>query len=327
MPVPRARELASRSAAGLLRLLSALGRRLIRAGAAFVPWLLAQSRRLRAWARSSSVLSSRARRSVATVGFVAILGVAALGSWLSGTPEADSTPSASASAAPSASASPSASPSPSRSVTPARKVDESKPPKGSIMTRTGDASVALTFDDGPQPTWTPQILDQLKAAGVKATFCLIGRQVKANAALVRRIVAEGHTLCNHSWSHDLRLGHRTDAEIRADIQRTDAAIHAVVPGAPIRYFRQPGGEWTAGEVKLIKEMGKVPLGWAVDPWDWKTPGVDQIVSRVLGHTTRGAIVLLHDGGGDRSQTSAALRRILPALKAKFVLRALPTGAA
>ncbi|NUR50327.1 MAG: polysaccharide deacetylase family protein [Hamadaea sp.] len=327
MPVPRARELASRTGAGLSRLVKRLGHVLARAGTAFVPWALSQLRRLRAWAQSPSVLSSRARRSVASAGFVAILGVAALGSCLSGTPKPDTN--VSASAPPSSSASPSVSPSPSPSATtaPPRKVDESKPPKGSVMTRTGDASVALTFDDGPHPTWTPRVLDQLKAAGVKATFCLIGRQVKANAALVRRMVAEGHTLCNHSWSHDLRLGHRTDAQIKADVLRTDAAIHAVVPGVPIRYFRQPGGEWTAGEVKLLKQMGKVALGWAVDPWDWKNPGVSQIVSRVLGHTSRGAIVLMHDGGGDRSQTNAALRQILPALKAKFVLRALPAGTA
>jgi peptidoglycan-N-acetylglucosamine deacetylase len=324
MPVPRARELAKRCAVGLSRLL-------IQAGVALVLGLLSLMRRLRVWAGGSSVLSSRARRSVATIGFVVILSVAAFATFLSsGTPKADSTPSAHASsetagATPSASASPK--PSLSPTVAPARKVDESRPPKGSIMTRTGDASVALTFDDGPQPTWTPQVLDQLKALGIKATFCVIGRQVKPNAALVRRIVAEGHTLCNHSWSHDLRLAHRTDAEIRADIQRTDAAIHSVVPGVPVRYFRQPGGEWTAGEVKIVKQMGKVPLGWSVDPSDWKKPGVDAIVNGVLSHTGKGSIVLMHDGGGDRSQTCAALRRILPVLKSRFILRALPTGSA
>ncbi|NUR74600.1 MAG: polysaccharide deacetylase family protein [Hamadaea sp.] len=295
----------------------------MRAGAAFVPWSLDRLRRLHAWSRGQSVLSSRARRSVASAGFVAILGVAALGSCLSGN-NSDTTPSASGSPSASPSPSVSAKPSPSPAVVP-KKVDESKPPKGSVITRTTDGSVALTFDDGPQPTWTPRVLDQLKAAGIKATFCLIGRQVKANAALVRRMVAEGHTLCNHSWSHDLRLGHRTDVQIKADIERTDAAIHAVVPGVPIHYFRQPGGEWTAGEVKLVKELGKVPLGWAVDPWDWKNPGVAQIVSRVLGHTGHGSIVLMHDGGGDRSQTNAALRQILPALKAKYALRPLPPG--
>ena len=327
MPLPPARELAIEAAAGLLRLLRSLLILLRKATARIGPWLRASLVWLRVWAGGSSVLSSRARRSVATAGFVAILSVAALGSCLSGTPQADSSaaPAASPSASPSASASPS--PSPSRAATPSSKVDQSKPPKGSIMTWTGSAMVALTFDDGPQPTWTPKVLDQLRAAGIKATFCLIGRQVKANAALVRRMVAEGHTLCNHSWSHDLKLGHRTEAEIRADVQRTDAAIHTVVPNAPIRYFRQPGGEWTAGEVRILKAMGKVPLGWSVDPWDWTSPGADQIVSRVLSHTNPGAIVLLHDGGGDRSQTWAALRRLLPALKAKFTLRALPPAPA
>jgi peptidoglycan/xylan/chitin deacetylase (PgdA/CDA1 family) len=331
MPVPRARELVQQALAGLLRALRTLLGLTRRAVAESGPRLRRSLAVLRTWARGSSVLSSRARRSVATAGFAAILSVAALGSCLSGPPVADSTPSASAAPSMSASASPSPSASPSATpsarLVPARKVDQAKPPKGSIMTRTGSAMVALTFDDGPQPTWTPRILDQLRAAGIKATFCLIGKQVKANAALVRRMVAEGHTLCNHSWSHDLNLGKRTEAEIRADLQRTDAAIHAVVPNVPIRYFRQPGGAWTAGEVRVIKAMGKVPLGWSVDPWDWANPGVDQIVSRVLSHTTPGAIVLLHDGGGDRSQTSTALRRILPALKSRFTLRALPPAPA
>jgi peptidoglycan/xylan/chitin deacetylase (PgdA/CDA1 family) len=111
--------------------------------------------------------------------------------------------------------------------------------------------------------------------------------------------------------------------MRADIERTDAAIHAVVPGVPIRYFRQPGGKWTAAEVSLVASMGKRPLGWAVDPTDWAKPGTAVIVSRVLSATRAGSIVLMHDGGGDRSQTSAALNTILPALKKKYALVPLP----
>lgn len=192
------------------------------------------------------------------------------------------------------------------------------------MSTTGSKAVALTFDDGPW-TWTSAVLDQLKAAGIKATFCLIGRQVKDRAALVRRMVAEGHTLCNHTWSHDLKLGTRTAAQIRADIERTDNAIHAVVPGVPISYFRQPGGKWTAGEVGVVTALGKRPLGWSVDPSDWEDPGAAVIVSRVLSHTRTGSIVLMHDGGGDRSQTYTALKTILPALKKKFTLIPLPAS--
>jgi peptidoglycan/xylan/chitin deacetylase (PgdA/CDA1 family) len=194
------------------------------------------------------------------------------------------------------------------------------------MSVTGSKAVALTFDDGPW-TWTPRVLDQLKALGIKATFCIIGRQVAAHAADIRRIVSDGHTLCNHSWAHDLTLGGKPVDQIKSDIERTDAAIHKVVPNAPIRYFRQPGGKWTANEIKLLASMGKKPLGWSVDPTDWEDPGSSVIASRVLSHTRTGSIVLMHDGGGDRSQTYAALKKILPALKKKFTLIALPVPAA
>ncbi|NUT32857.1 MAG: polysaccharide deacetylase family protein [Hamadaea sp.] len=319
MPVSRARTLAEQARGVLQRLRPALIAVAVRLGRRTVE----TARRLRTWAGGSSVLSPFARRSVATLGFIVILCVAVVASWLTTGPATDRSASQpSAAASPSASPSPSAKPSPS--LVPARKVDTSKPAKGTLMTRTGTAAVTLTFDDGPHATWTPRILDQLRAAGVKATFCLIGRQVKAHAALVRRMVAEGHTLCNHSWSHDLKLGRRTDVEIRADIQRTDAAILAVAPGAKIKYFRQPGGNFTAGEVQIVKAMGKIPLSWSVDPWDWASPGVEQIISRVLAHTRPGGIVLLHDGGGDRSQTLAAVKRLLPVLKTRCVLRALPS---
>src|SRR6185369_6644307 len=107
---------------------------------------------------------------------------------------------------------------------------------------TGSAAVALTFDDGPDPVNTPLMLDVLKACGVKATFCLIGNKVAANADLVRRIVAEGHTLCNHTWQHNTQLGTYGPDLIREDLQRTLNAIHSVVPGTPVSYFRAPGGE-------------------------------------------------------------------------------------
>lgn len=275
-------------------------------------------RRVRNWTYQNGVLTSSARRTVATTGFTVILAIAVI----SAIPTSPTQPVAAPSALPSAS--PSVSPSAGPSGSPTDKPPPGKPAKASVMTTTGSKGVALTFDDGPW-TWTSRVLDQLKAAGVKATFCLIGRQVQARAALVRRMVAEGHTLCNHSWSHDLLLGTRTAEQMRADIERTDAAIHAVVPGVPIRYFRQPGGKWTAPEVRVVASMGKRPLGWAVDPTDWDNPGAAVIASRVLSHTRAGSVVLMHDGGGDRSQTWTALKTILPALKKKFTLIPLPSG--
>jgi peptidoglycan-N-acetylglucosamine deacetylase len=276
-------------------------------------------RRLQHWTYEDGVLTSAARRLVAVGGFIAILFVALLPAHRPGVPSASP-----AAATPTASASPSAPVSVAPSASPVAPVA----PAGPVvkpMTRTGGKAVALTFDDGPWPTWTSRILDELKAAGVKATFCLIGRQVRANAALVRRMVAEGHTLCNHSWAHDLTLGTKTPAQMTADIERTDAAIHAVVPGVPVRYFRQPGGKWTTAELRVLAALGKRPLGWSVDPWDWKDPGTNVIVSRVVSHTRTGSIVLMHDGGGDRTQSYAALAKILAQFKGKFTLVALPPG--
>jgi peptidoglycan/xylan/chitin deacetylase (PgdA/CDA1 family) len=187
---------------------------------------------------------------------------------------------------------------------------------------TGSSTVALTFDDGPDPTWTPQVLDLLRQHGVKATFCVVGVHASAHPRLVARIVREGHTLCNHSWQHDMALGQKPADQIKADLSRTSAAIRKAVPKARIPYYRQPGGLWTAEIVSVAKRLGMTPLGWTVDPADWTKPGEPAIVNRVMQHTSAGSIVLLHDGGGDRSQTLAACRTLIPSLKQRFRLVAL-----
>ncbi|HEY0696810.1 MAG TPA: polysaccharide deacetylase family protein [Micromonospora sp.] len=182
---------------------------------------------------------------------------------------------------------------------------------------TGNRHVALTFDDGPHPLWTPKILDQLRAAGVKATFCLVGVKARKYPALVARMVREGHSLCNHSWSHDLKLGRKPVDQIRADLIRTNEAIRRAAPGVSIPYYRQPGGMWTPQVVATVKQLGMVPLHWDVDPQDWEKPGATLIIKRVLGHARPGSIILLHDGGGDRSGTTGACPRILTSLKARY----------
>ena len=197
-------------------------------------------------------------------------------------------------------------------------------PFGSINT-TGTASVALTFDDGPGGN-TAQVLDLLKQYGIHATFCIIGRMIgDYSPDLIRRIVAEGHTLCNHTWSHDLNLRTRSEAQIRSELQRTADAIHAIVPGAPIPYFRNPGGNFSPLTVSVAASMGMQSLDWNVDPADWSRPGTQSIINNVLSHTHAGSIVLMHDGGGDRSQTVQALRTILPNLKSRFTLIPMPSS--
>ncbi|MEV4539929.1 polysaccharide deacetylase family protein [Asanoa sp. NPDC049518] len=197
-------------------------------------------------------------------------------------------------------------------------------PFGSRMT-TGTLQVALTFDDGPDPKYTPEVLALLDEYQVKATFCLVGEMVVQFPALVREIVDRGHTLCNHTWNHDVTLGTKSKAVIRADMQRTNDAIHQAVPDAKISYFRHPGGAWTQAAVDVAKELGMSSLHWTVDPQDWTKPGAKSIEQTVATGTAIGSIVLMHDAGGEREGTVTALKTLLPDLEKRFALAALPPG--
>ncbi|MDM4721933.1 polysaccharide deacetylase family protein [Micromonospora sp. WMMA1363] len=190
------------------------------------------------------------------------------------------------------------------------------PPAG-LRRTTGVHGVALTFDDGPSPVWTPKVLDRLGAAGVTATFCVVGAQVRRHPDLVRRIVREGHQLCNHSWQHDIDLGRRPVAEIRADLLRTQRAIRAAVPDAQVPFYRQPGGRWTPEVVRVARGLGMRSLHWSVDPRDWGKPPAETISKRVHTAARPGAVVLLHDGGGDRSATLAACPGLIADLKTRY----------
>jgi len=195
-------------------------------------------------------------------------------------------------------------------------------PFGSRRT-TGATNVALTFDDGPDPRYTPEVLGMLREYRVRATFCLVGLNASRFPHLVRAIAADGHTLCNHSWDHDMRLGAKSPDAIRANLSRTNDAIRAAAPGASISYYRQPGGNWTPTIVAVAGEFGMTSLDWTIDPQDWRGPAAGSIAAAVDAGTAPGAIVLLHDGGGDRSGTIVALRSILPNLTRRFQLAPLP----
>ncbi|WP_433496212.1 polysaccharide deacetylase family protein [Micromonospora sp. CA-248089] len=203
------------------------------------------------------------------------------------------------------------------------------PPDGDgpygAMLATGSARVALTFDDGPDPRWTPQVLALLAQYGVRATFCVVGENVETHPDLVRSIVAEGHTLCNHSWKHDVNLGKRSPATIRADLLRTNDAILAAAPDARITYYRQPGGAWTPSVMAACADLGLTPVHWSVDPSDWKAPGPGAIEATIRTQMGPGAIVLMHDAGGDRSGTVTALQQLLPEMVSRFELEPLPVG--
>ena len=186
-------------------------------------------------------------------------------------------------------------------------------------------AVALTFDDGPSRHWTRAIGDLLRRRGVPATFCLIGKQMHAFAGVVRRLVRDGNAICDHTWDHDLDLRARSRAHQLLDIKR---GLHAIRRWAGVRpqFFRAPGGVWSPSLKRLARAEGMRPLEWTVDPADWARPGVRAIVRGVLTQLRPGGVILLHDGGGHRQQTLAALAillRRLPRMGYHFVL---PPGA-
>jgi peptidoglycan/xylan/chitin deacetylase (PgdA/CDA1 family) len=189
---------------------------------------------------------------------------------------------------------------------------------------TGSATVALTFDDGPDPVQTPKILNLLAQHGIKATFCVVGVQVQRHPEIVRQIAAAGHTLCNHTWDHSLTIGRTKPARIQADLRRTNAAIQAAVPGAEIPFFRAPGGNFTDALVQTAYADGMTSLYWEVDPRDWEhaeksddAGHVKKIVRSVQKDVRPGAIVLSHDF--NQPDTILAYEQLLPWLTEKFEL--------
>jgi peptidoglycan/xylan/chitin deacetylase (PgdA/CDA1 family) len=175
-------------------------------------------------------------------------------------------------------------------------------------------AVALTIDDGPHPTWTPKILRLLEKYDVPALFCMIGNQVLGHENVARSVVQAGHQLANHTWSHPSALAHQPVGRVHREIERAQAKIHDTTGYAP-RLFRSPGGAWSPALFTEAARARMVPLDWSDDPRDWSRPGTGAITRRMLA-ARPGQILLCHDGGGDRSETFAALRTVIPALTAR-----------
>ncbi|GAB3687526.1 polysaccharide deacetylase family protein [Actinocorallia lasiicapitis] len=175
-------------------------------------------------------------------------------------------------------------------------------------------AVALTIDDGPHPTYTPQILDVLAEFGVVATFNMIGEQVSEQPKLVQRIVDAGHQVADHTVTHPLNLPRLSAAKITEEIVGGHDRV-AQISGLAPRSFRAPGGAWSQQIIDIAAEHGMFCVDWAVDPRDWARPGTTSI-TRTLLAAHPGDILLIHDGGGDRTQTVAALRTVLPELKSR-----------
>lgn len=153
--------------------------------------------------------------------------------------------------------------------------------------------IAMTFDDGPHPQNTPRLLDILRARNVKATFYVIGRSVDLYPQIVRRTVAEGHEIGNHSHTHRL-LSKLGDSEVRSEMARCRDAVGRAA-GVRMRTMRPPYGGLLQRQRELVHaEFGYPTILWSVDPLDWKRPGPSVVTSRILSGTTAGGIVLAHD---------------------------------
>ncbi|WP_250038284.1 polysaccharide deacetylase family protein [Paractinoplanes maris] len=202
---------------------------------------------------------------------------------------------------------PSASPSP----TGLPRIPVQKKPRYVVPAQGGTKVVALTFDDGPHPAYTPQVLKILRKHHVKATFFVIGQSAAAHPDLVRAIVDDGHAVGTHTWSH-ANLRHLPAGRVRTEVGRavdTVAATTGRIPGL----FRAPYGNWSPTVFQVCAALGQTSIAWDVDPRDWENPGASRIRSKVLDQVGNRSIVLAHDGGGDRSQTVSALRGFLPIL--------------
>lgn len=180
------------------------------------------------------------------------------------------------------------------------------PGKGGVVTRgsTRRKLVALTFDDGPS-AYTEGVLRALDRAGAKATFFVLGSLVPGRASVLRKMVAGGHEIANHSWNHEFYSS-------GSSMARTNSAVRSATGFTPC-HFRPPGGAFNSGTVATARAHGMSLVMWNVDTRDWTGLGVGSIISSATSGG-RGSIVLMHDGGGPRSATLAAVPHIIEALK-------------
>ncbi|MFF4272903.1 polysaccharide deacetylase family protein [Streptomyces sp. NPDC001536] len=172
-------------------------------------------------------------------------------------------------------------------------------------------TMVLTFDDGPDPRYTPDILDTLAEYDVRAMFFVCGEMAVDNKDLLARMSEEGHAVGNHTWSHPL-LTRLSRGRIRSEMERTCDVIEEAYGERP-EWFRAPYGAWNRAAFQLGAELGMEPLAWTVDTLDWTAPAARTIVGRVENGAAPGVVVLSHDAGGDRSQSVRALRDYLPQL--------------
>lgn len=173
--------------------------------------------------------------------------------------------------------------------------------------------IALTFDDGPDAKFTPPVLDVLRAYRAKATFFVVGTQIEYYPDVLRQVAAAGHEIGSHTYSHP-RLGGISQDRLRKELERSADLIRETCGVTPV-CFRPPYGSLNAAATQVLRDYGYSIILWdkELDSRDWERPGVDKIVGRIIKYARPGGIILMHDGGGYRSQTVTALPKILKQL--------------
>lgn len=178
-------------------------------------------------------------------------------------------------------------------------------------------SIALTFDDGPNPIYTPQILDILKKYNVKATFFMVGMNMEKHPEIVKRTAAEGHTINNHSQTHPNFT--KLNAEnLHKEIVTPSEIIEKLTGKKPV-CLRYPFGASNSHVREAIRQAGMVPTEVGFNALDYTRPGVDKIVNRVLNNARPGMVIVMHDGFDNRKETVAALPRIIEGLQKKKLI--------
>lgn len=184
--------------------------------------------------------------------------------------------------------------------------------------KTDDKVIALTFDDGPWPETTDQILDLLQQYDAKATFFVIGNQVSNYASQLKRAYDMGCQICTHTWDHAAGSGQGVSIALMSadeqinEVKRGYQAIADAIGVEPDHILRAPGGNFYGDVIDNLWPYVDAEIGWDVDTEDWSRPGTDSIVQMIMS-VQPGQVILMHDGGGDRSQTVEALRQTLPQL--------------
>ena len=192
--------------------------------------------------------------------------------------------------------------------------------KGTIFrVKTGEKKIALTFDDGPSPVWTPQILRELKKAKVKATFFMIGHHVKKYPDIARQVALDGHQIGNHGYAHSVLVYYKPE-ELEEEIKYTEFVIKETT-GEVTTCFRPPKAWISRKEKEKIKSMGYHVVLWSLNSKDWVTFDDKYIVRYILRNIKSGDILLFHDSGGvfrteggNRSETVSTIPLLAEKLK-------------